>query len=133
MPLFLWDWTLILLVPAIVLSLYAQYKVKTTFNKYSKVPSAQGLTGAQAARRLLDSAGLQDVQIEAASGRLSDHYDPRSRVLRLSKDGGARTPWLLWESRRTRRAMPCNTPKAMGPCGCVLHSCLPLRWGATWE
>src|SRR5680860_1685587 len=78
MPLFLWDWTLILLVPAIVLSLYAQYKVKTTFNKYSKVPSAQGLTGAQAARRLLDSAGLQDVQIEAASGRLSDHYDPVS-------------------------------------------------------
>jgi len=90
MPLFLWDWTLILLVPAIVLSLYAQYKVKTTFNKYSKVPSAQGLTGAQAARRLLDSAGLQDVQIEAASGRLSDHYDPRSRVLRLSKDVGGK-------------------------------------------
>src|SRR5660397_172665 len=90
MPLFLWDWTLILLVPAIVLSLYAQYKVKTTFNKYSKVPSAQGLTGAQAARRLLDSAGLQDVQIEAASGRLSDHYDPRSRVLHLSKDVGGK-------------------------------------------
>src|SRR5660398_210443 len=90
MPLFLWDWTLILLVPAIVLSLYAQYKVKTTFNKYSKVPSAQGLTGAQAARRLLDSAGLQDVQIEAASGRLSDHYDPRSRVPRLSKDVGGK-------------------------------------------
>lgn len=91
MPLFLWDWTLILLAPAIILSIYAQYKVKTTFNKYSDVPSAQGLTGADAARRLLDSAGLHDVNIESASGRLSDHYDPRSRVLRLSADVGGRS------------------------------------------
>jgi Zn-dependent membrane protease YugP len=88
MPFLLFDWTMILLVPALVLSIYAQYKVSSTFNKYSKVASGRGLTGAQAARRLLDSAGLRHVDIEMVGGRLSDHYDPRSKVLRLSQDVG---------------------------------------------
>jgi Zn-dependent membrane protease YugP len=88
MPFFFFDWTMILLVPALILSIYAQYKVSSTFNRYSKVASGRGLTGAQAARRLLDSAGLRHVEIEMVGGRLSDHYDPRTKVLRLSQDVG---------------------------------------------
>jgi len=86
MPFFFWDWTMLLLVPALLLSLYAQFKVTSTFNKYAKVPSGRGLSGAQGARMLLDSAGLGAVGIEVVGGRLSDHYDPRSKTLRLSED-----------------------------------------------
>lgn len=85
---YVWVWTLILLVPALVLGIYARAKVSSTFNRYSQVRSARGLTGAQAARLLLDSAGLQDVGISVGGRRLSDHYDPRSRTLTLSPDVG---------------------------------------------
>ncbi len=85
---FFWDWTLILLVPALLLGIYAQAKVSSSFNRYSKIPSARGLTGAQGARVLLDSAGLQDVSVSVGGSRLSDHYDPRSRSLSLSPEVG---------------------------------------------
>jgi Zn-dependent membrane protease YugP len=85
---FFWDWTLFLLIPAILLSLYAQVRVSSTFNKYSQVPSARGLSGAEGARMMLDAGGLSNVVIEPVSGRLSDHYDPRSKILRLSRDVG---------------------------------------------
>jgi uncharacterized protein len=84
----LWYWTLILLVPAFLLGIYAQIKVTSTFNRYSKVASSRGLTGSQAARLVLDGAGLNDVGIEVGGGRLSDHYDPRTRTLTLSPDVG---------------------------------------------
>lgn len=71
-------------VPALILGLWAQMRVKSTFNKYSKVRSGTGTTGAQAARRILDANGLGTVQIERVNGFLSDHYDPRSKTLRLS-------------------------------------------------
>jgi len=77
---------LLFTIPALLLSFYAQYKVKSTFNKYAKVHSGRGMTGAQAARRILDANGLQHVGVEAVNGFLSDHYDPRSKVLRLSPD-----------------------------------------------
>lgn len=77
---------LILALPGLLLGLWAQARVRGTFNKYSKVQTARGLTGAQVARFLLDQEGLQDVQIEETQGFLSDHYDPRTRVLRLSPD-----------------------------------------------
>lgn len=77
---------LILALPGLLLGLWAQARVKGTFNKYSKVQTARGLTGAQVARYLLDQEGLQDVQIEETQGFLSDHYDPRTRVLRLSPE-----------------------------------------------
>jgi Zn-dependent membrane protease YugP len=85
---FFWDWTLILLVPALLLGIYAQVKVSSSFNHYSPVPAARGLTGAQGARLGLDSAGLHDVQVTVAGSRLSDHYDPRSRTLVLSPEVG---------------------------------------------
>jgi len=73
------------IAPALVLSLWASWRMRSAFNKYSRVPSARGLTGAQAARILLDSAGLQDVAIEPAQGFLSDHYNPLTRKLALSQ------------------------------------------------
>jgi uncharacterized protein len=80
------DPTFILLIPAIVFSFYAQMKIKSTFNKYLNVRSSTGITGAQAARRILDNNGLDNVPIEVSRGHLTDHYDPRHRVLRLSSD-----------------------------------------------
>lgn len=71
-------------LPALLLGLWAQYRVRSAFGKYSKVRAASGMTGAQAARRILDSNGLQNVMVERVAGTLSDHYDPRTKVLRLS-------------------------------------------------
>ena len=80
-----WDWTLILLVPGIVFTLWAQYKVTSNYSRYSSVPLRHGMTGAAVARRILDSNGLSHVPIELVRGHLSDHYDPRKKVLRLSE------------------------------------------------
>ncbi len=80
------DPTMIILIPAIILTIYAQSKVKSSFSKYSRIPTQRGYTGADVARRLLDQHGLRDIPIELASGQLGDHYDPRNRVLRLSAE-----------------------------------------------
>lgn len=74
-----------LLIPAILFTFYAQAKVSSNFKRYSKVRNDRNLTGAQAARMVLDANGLRDVQIETVRGSLTDHYDPRGRVLRLSE------------------------------------------------
>ena len=75
------DWTyIVLVIPAMILALYAQNKVNSTFKKYSRVASRSGMTGAQAARRLMEL----NVSIERVSGNLTDHYDPSKKVLRLS-------------------------------------------------
>ncbi|MBB2182694.1 zinc metallopeptidase [Lachnospiraceae bacterium MD1] len=73
-----------LIIIGILLSLAASARVKSTFAKYSRVRSMSGMTGAQVAERILRNAGIYDVQIERVSGNLSDHYDPRTKVLRLS-------------------------------------------------
>lgn len=73
------------MIPGILLMLWAQAKVKGSYAKYSKVANSKNITGAEAARRVLDDNGLQDVQIEMIRGELTDHYDPRNRVLRLSQ------------------------------------------------
>ena len=78
------DYTYILLIPAILLSLWASARVNSTYKKYSKMKTAKGLTGAQAARYVLDSNGLRNVTIERISGNLTDHYDPKANVIRLS-------------------------------------------------
>jgi Zn-dependent membrane protease YugP len=88
---YFWDWTFIILVPAIILGIYAQAKVSSTFNRYSQISSSRGLTGAQGARQLLNAAGLGDIGIEVAGRKLSDHYDPRSRTLTLSPEVGNST------------------------------------------
>ena len=75
---------LIFALPGLLLGMYAQARVRSSFEKYSRVRSATGMTGAQAARRVLDANGLQMVDVERVDGFLSDHYDPRGKVLRLS-------------------------------------------------
>lgn len=78
------DPTYVLVLIGVILSLAASARVKSTFAKYSRVRSMSGLTGAQAAERILHRAGIYDVQIEHVQGQLTDHYDPRNKVLRLS-------------------------------------------------
>lgn len=77
---------LIFALPGLLLGLYARSRVKSNFNKYAKVRTMRNVTGAEVARQLLDAQGLYDVAIEETQGFLSDHYDPRSKVLRLSPD-----------------------------------------------
>lgn len=74
------------LAPGLLLSLFASWKVKSTFSHYSQVPAASGLSGAQAAAELMRRKGITDVAVEEVSGFLSDHYDPSAKVLRLSPD-----------------------------------------------
>jgi uncharacterized protein len=74
----------VFVLPALLLSLWAQSKVKGAYSKYSRVPTRNSMTGAQVARQILNSFNLSDVEIEQVPGNLSDHYDPRTRVLRLS-------------------------------------------------
>lgn len=82
--LFRFDWTILLVIPGLIISIWAQIKVKTTFDKYSKVFTAKGITAAAAARRILDDNGLAHVKIEQVKGHLTDHYDPKANVIRLS-------------------------------------------------
>lgn len=84
LPFFYYDPTWILLLPAIILSIWASARVNSTFRKYSQDYNRFGLTGADAARRILDMNGLYNVRIERVSGDLTDHYDPRTNVVRLS-------------------------------------------------
>lgn len=79
------DPTVIILIPAIIISFYAQSKIRSTFGKYSRVRSGKGYTAAQVARYLLDRGGLSNVGVEMVRGSLTDHYDPRNKVLRLSE------------------------------------------------
>ena len=79
-----YDPTYILIIIGLIISMWAQFRVSSAFNKYSKVISRNGMTGAMAAERILRSQGIYDVRIERISGKLSDHYDPRNKVLRLS-------------------------------------------------
>ena len=78
------DWTYILVLIGAVLSLLASARVNSTFNKYKRIRSASGMTGAEAAERILHQNGIYDVGIEHISGKLTDHYDPRAKMLRLS-------------------------------------------------
>lgn len=82
---FFWDPTFVLLIPGIILAAWAQHKVTSTFDKYYKVGSLSGITAAQAARQILNRQGLEGVTVEVVPGKLSDHYDPRAKALRLSE------------------------------------------------
>ena len=83
---FRFDPTMIILIPAVILTIYAQSKVQSNFAKYLRVPTQKGYTGVQVARRLLDQHGLKNIPIELSRGKLSDHYDPTKQILRLSQE-----------------------------------------------
>ena len=85
MPYYYFDWTYVVLVlPCVLLSLWASANVNSTFRKYSRQYSSRRLTGAEAAQRVLSANGVSGVRIERISGNLTDHYDPSSKTLRLS-------------------------------------------------
>ncbi|NLI89589.1 MAG: zinc metallopeptidase [Epulopiscium sp.] len=75
---------IVLVLPAMILAMFAQTKVKTTFNRYSRVGNISGYTGADVAKRIMNLAGVHDVRVERVRGNLTDHYDPTQKVLRLS-------------------------------------------------
>lgn len=79
------DGTMILVLPALAFAIWAQFKVRGTFEKYSRVRAANGLTGRQMANEIMSRNGVSDVNIEPVAGTLSDHYDPRSKTVRLSE------------------------------------------------
>ena len=78
------DPTIFLVLIGVLLSLWAQNRVNSTFARYSRVRSFSGMTGAEAARRLLNAQGIYDVTVQPVSGKLTDHYDPRTKVVKLS-------------------------------------------------
>lgn len=82
------DWTFLILIPGMIVAAYAQFQVSSAYKAYSKVRTKNGITGAEAARTLLDSNGLSTIGIEGVAGNLTDHYDPRSKVMRLSQGVG---------------------------------------------
>ena len=79
------DPTIFLVLIGVLLSLWAQNRVNSTFARYSRVRSFSGMTGAEAARRLLNAQGIYDVTVQPVSGKLTDHYDPRTKVVKLSE------------------------------------------------
>ena len=86
MPFFFMDyWYIILVIPAMIIAGIAQYKVKSTYKKFAKVANSRGITGAYAAQAVLSHYGIRDVKIEQTSGQLTDHYDPKAKVIRLSQ------------------------------------------------
>lgn len=86
MPFFFMDyWYIILVIPAMIIAGIAQYKVKSTYKKFAKVANSRGITGAYAAQAVLSHYGIRDVRIEQTSGQLTDHYDPKAKVIRLSQ------------------------------------------------
>lgn len=85
-PGFYFDRTMLLLIPAMLIALWAQTKVSSTYNKYRTIRTMNGYTGQQIARMMLDEAGLYNIPVLETAGRLTDHYDPRSKVVRLSSD-----------------------------------------------
>ena len=80
------NYLLFVFLPGLLIGLWAQWRLHSAFGKYSQIPVESGLTGAQAARRILDDAGLADVPVEEVEGQLTDHYDPTKRALFLSSD-----------------------------------------------
>lgn len=82
--LFWGDWTVLVLIPAMIFAFWAQINVQITFSRFRQVRNRRGLTAADVARRILDANGLNYVQIQRVSGELTDHYDPRAQVVRLS-------------------------------------------------
>lgn len=82
---FFWDYTFFFLIPPLLLALYAQNKVRATYKRFSQKLSTSRISGAEMAKQILRSSGVSGVKIEKATGRLSDHYDPRKKIIRLSE------------------------------------------------
>jgi len=83
---YLFDSSFLILIPALIISAIAQFKIKSTYHKYEKIYSKKGFTGYEVAKAILRENNLNDVKVLETKGKLSDHYDPRSNIIRLSRD-----------------------------------------------
>ena len=81
---FLFHWSVVLLIPGFILGMWAQHRVRSTFRKWSRVPASTSITGRDMAERILSQSGISDVEVKATGGRLSDYYDPIHKEIRLS-------------------------------------------------
>ena len=131
MPFFMFDSTMILLLPAIALAIWSQMRVKSAFKKYSKINSSQGYTGLKVAEYLLQQNGITDVQVEAVEGTLSDHYDPKSKKVRLSAQNykGSSLAALAVSAHEVGHAIQHN--KGYVPLQ-IRHSILPATNLGSW-
>ena len=131
MPFFMFDSTMILLLPAIALAIWSQMRVKSAFKKYSKINSSQGYTGLKVAEYLLQQNGITDVQVESVEGTLSDHYDPKSKKVRLSAQNykGSSLAALAVSAHEVGHAIQHN--KGYVPLQ-IRHSILPATNLGSW-
>ncbi len=131
MPFFFFDSTMILLIPALILAIWAQIKVKSTYKKYKKISSSRGLSGAEAAKQILHHSGIYDVEVKAVPGNLSDHYDPRSKQVCLSEDNyrGSSLAALAIAAHEVGHAIQHHTGYAALK---LRHSILPVTNFASW-
>jgi uncharacterized protein len=83
---FYFGWESLIPIPGVIFALYAKFKLEATYRKYHEIPQSQGKTGAEVAEAILEHAGIHDVRVEPCAGVLTDHYDPRNKVLRLSEE-----------------------------------------------
>jgi Zn-dependent membrane protease YugP len=130
------DWTYILLIIGMLLSLAASARLKSTFSYYRRIRSASGLTGAETAKRILQAAGITDVHVRAISGSLTDHYDPRTKTVSLSEDIYGQTSLAAvgvaahecgHAIQHAKEYAPLNLRSAMVP---VVNICSTLTWPA---
>lgn len=131
MPFFFFDSTMILLLPAIALAIWAQMRVKSAFKKYSNIRSSQGISGAKAAEFLLQHNGITDVKVESVDGTLSDHYDPRTKKVKLSTENykGTSLAALAVSAHEVGHAIQHNT--GYFPLQ-IRHSILPVTNLGSW-
>ncbi len=131
MPLFIFDSSMILLIPALILAIWAQFKVQSTYKRYKGIRSATGIRGAEAAKKILEYNGIYDVKIESVSGELSDHYDPRVKKVRLSQTNyeSSSLAALAVAAHEVGHAIQHNTGYA--PLS-LRHSILPVTQIASW-
>lgn len=123
MPYIYWDSTYILVVIGAVICMIASARVKTTFNKYSAYRSMSGMTGAQAAERILHAAGIYDVRVQHVSGNLTDHYNPANKTLNLSDSVCNQTSVAAVGWQHMNADMRSSMPEDMCRFGCVPHLC----------
>lgn len=131
MPFYIYDSSMILIIPAFILAIWAQFRVKSTYRKFKGVRSANGIRGVDAAKKILEYNGIYDVKVESVSGELSDHYDPRVKKVRLSQSNyeSSSLAALAVAAHEVGHAIQHNTGYA--PLA-LRHSILPVTQIASW-
>lgn len=127
---FYWDWTMILVIPGLLLGLWAQMRVSSAFRKYSAVYARSGMSAEDVARSMLNQAGCGNVSIRTVSGNLTDHYDPRNNTLRLSDGCMAPAAWPRSALRLTNVDTPCSSTKGMRRLCCAARWCPVVNLGS---